>query len=378
MSSTGKPNKPWLKWLLLFALWTLVGLAFAGQAYLSREKAGNPAPWSFVLGRALADWYLYALLSVPALWLARRFSFRGGNWTAAVALHLLASAAFSISYMALRALVAQWQTRHEIEPVSFSAAFSSAFVATFFFNLLIYWVIILAQHAFAYYDELRERELHTAELETRLTEARMQALQMQLNPHFLFNTLNAISTLVHKDADAADRMIGQLSELLRYTLESTDAQEVSLRQELDFLGRYLEIQKVRFGERLTVRHEIAPETLDVLVPNLILQPLVENAIEHGISPHARPGEIVLRAARQDGRLELQVQDNGGGLPKGKSIEESVGLGNTRARLQQLYGGQQQLELRNADKGGMNVKIIVPWHVGETEFERANKGNISKQ
>jgi hypothetical protein len=202
MPLSEKALRPWVKWLLLFGLWTFVGLAFAGQAYLSREKAGNPAPWTFVLGRALADWYVYALLSVPALWLARRFSFDRGRWTSAVPLHLLSSAIFSLGYMALRALVAQWQTRGEMEPATFSTAFSNAFVATFFFNLLIYWVIVLAQHAFSYYDKLRERDRHTAELETHLTQARLQALQMQLNPHFLFNTLNAISALVHKDANA--------------------------------------------------------------------------------------------------------------------------------------------------------------------------------
>lgn len=352
--------KPWVKWLLLFGLWTLIGLAFAGQAYLSRARAGSPAPWTFVLGRALADWYGYAVLSVPALWLARRFSFERGKWKRGVGIHLPASAVFSLSYMSLRALVAQWQTRGEMEPASFSTAFSNAFVATFFFNLLIYWVIILAQHAFGYYDKLRERERQTAELETRLTEARLQALQMQLNPHFLFNTLNAISALVHKDADAADRMIGQLSDLLRYALESTDAQEVPLRQELDFLERYLEIQQARFGQRLTVRREIEPETLEARVPNLVLQPMVENAIEHGIGPHARPGQIVLRATRRRDQLELQVQDNGGGLPKHGALEESVGLGNTRARLQQLYGQEQQLELQNGDEGGLTVRITIPW------------------
>jgi two-component sensor histidine kinase len=358
-----KSLNPWLKWLLLFGLWTLVGLAFAGQAYLSREKAGIPAPWSFVLGRALADWYVYALLSVPTLWLARRFSFERGRWTSAVGIHLMASAIFSLGYMALRALVAQWQTRGEMEPATFSTAFSNAFVATFFFNLLIYWVIILAQHAFRYYDELRERKRHTAQLETRLTQARLQALQMQLNPHFLFNTLNAISALVHKDANAADRMIGQLSDLLRYTLESTDAQEVPLRQELDFLDRYLEIQQARFGERLAVRREIEPETLEARVPNLVLQPLVENAIEHGIGPHARRGEIVLRAKRHQSQLELQVQDNGAGLPKHAALQESVGLGNTRARLQQLYGQAQQLELQNGSEGGLTVRITIPWRAG---------------
>jgi two-component system LytT family sensor kinase len=226
---------------------------------------------------------------------------------------------------------------------------------------LIYWGIVIAQHAFGYYWKLHEREIQTAELETRLTGARLQALQMQLNPHFLFNTLNAISSLMHKDVEAADRMIAQLSDLLRYTLESTGEQEVSLRQELDFLDRYLQIQQARFGDRLTVNRKIALETLDGRVPNLILQPLVENALQHGIAPHARSGRIELRAQRQGDRLQLEVQDNGGGLSKQKPSREGVGLANTRARLQQLYGANQCLELADAEGGGVVVRVSVPWH-----------------
>ena len=184
---------------------------------------------------------------------------------------------------------------------------------------------------------------------------------MQLNPHFLFNTLNTISSLMHKDVEAADRMLARLSDLLRYALESTDAQEVPLRQELDFLGGYLEIQQARFGERLTVDREIDPVTLDARVPNLLLQPMVENAIQHGIAPHARPGRIVLRARRHDGRLDLEVEDNGGGLPAGESLVEGVGISNTRARLQQLYGADHRFLLDKAPGGGLLVKILIPWN-----------------
>jgi LytS/YehU family sensor histidine kinase len=264
----------------------------------------------------------------------------------------------------LRAVLEEWQTRGELYPVTFSAAFSRALVATFFFNLLVYWGVIAGQNAFAYYTKFSEREVHAAALEARLTEARLQALQMQLNPHFLFNTLNAISSLMHKDVEAADRMIVQLSDLLRYALESTNEQEVPLQQELDFLNRYLEIQRARFGDRLVVRHEIAPETLSASVPNLVLQPLVENAIQHGIEPHARPGQIVLRARRENGVLDLEVQDNGVGLANGAAPEEGVGLSNTRARLQQLYGSGQRLELLNAPDGGLIVHIRIPWRDGK--------------
>jgi signal transduction histidine kinase len=342
----------------------VLGFAFAGQLYLSRSKIGDPVTWIFALSRALADWYTFMLLSLPVLWLAQRFQFERGRWQQAFSIHLIGSAIFSIAWMALRAVVEQWQTRGEMHPIPFAAAFGRALVATFFFNLLVYWGIVIVRHAFAYYWKFHEREVHTAELETRLTQARLQALQMQLNPHFLFNTLNAIASLMHKDVEAADRMITQLSDLLRYTLESTEAHEVPLRQEVDFLDRYLEIQQARFGDRLTVRREIAAETLDALVPNLLLQPLVENALNHGIAPHARPGQIVLRTARQNDRLQLEVQDTGAGLPTNR-VSEGVGLANTRARLLQLYGSAQRLELLNVSEGGLLVRVTMPFRAEVT-------------
>ena len=354
-------RQPWSKWILLFLFWTILGLAFAGQLYLSRSKIGAPVSWTFAMGRALGDWYVFALLSVPALWLGRRFPAAGPRWPKALSVHLLTSAAFSLGWMVLRAAFEHWRTRGAEDPVTFSAAFSQALGATFFFNLLVYWGIVAGQNAFTYYWKFHERELHAAALETRLTEARLQALQMQLNPHFLFNTLNAIASLMHKDVDAADRMIVRLSELLRYALDSTNEQEVPLRQELDFLGRYLDIQRARFGERLTVRQQIADEVLNARVPNLILQPLVENAIEHGIEPHARPGEIILRALLRDGRLILEVEDNGVGLAKGLQPVDGIGLSNTRARLQQLYGPAQRLELNTGSNGGLTVRIDIPFH-----------------
>lgn len=358
MAPTGLIRKLWPKWVLLFLFWTIVGLANAGQLYLSRPNIG----WGLALWRALADWYVFALLSIPALWVARRFAFSAGQWRRALGAHLISSALFSLGWLTLRALMEQWRTRGEMEPLTFGSAFSQALVVALFFTFLVYWGVIVGQHAFAYYEKFHDREVRAAELETRLTQARLQALQMQLNPHFLFNTLNAISSLMHKDVEEADRMIVHLSDLLRYALESTEAQEVPLRQELEFLDRYLQIQKARFGERLVVQRDVPDETLDVKVPNLVLQPLVENAIEHGIAPHARTGEIVLRARRQADRLELEVRDNGAGLPAGGEQVDGIGLSNTRARLVQLYGQAHELRLANGEKGGMVVHVSIPWNV----------------
>jgi LytS/YehU family sensor histidine kinase len=167
---------------------------------------------------------------------------------------------------------------------------------------------------------------------------------------------------MHKDVEAADRMIARLSDLLRHTLESSDTQEVPLREELDFLQRYLEIEQTRFGDRLAVRLDIAPDTLDAQVPNLVLQPLVENAIRHGIEPHAKPGQIRLQARRESGMLHLHVSDNGSGLPRSETPREGVGLSNTRKRLEQLYGDGFKFEFNNADSGGLVVSVAIPFRV----------------
>ncbi len=351
-----RAKNPWLKFGGVFAFWTLLGVVFGAQFHFASEQIGNPVPFSRALTHSLADWYVFALLSVPSVLLARRFVIERTHAARSLLVHFCAAAAFSLAYVALRAGLAVWQNGD----LAFPTAFRALLVKSWHFNLLVYWVIVAVNHAFDYYDRLRERELRTADLERRLTEARLQALQMQLNPHFLFNTLHAISSLMHKDVEAADRMLVRLSELLRHALEATDTQEVTLREELDFLSRYLDIEHTRFGARLVVRMSIAPETLDALVPNLVLQPLLENAIRHGIEPHARPGCIEVRASRDGESLRLEVRDNGGGAVG--PISEGVGLSNTRARLIQLYGDAQRFALRNDVAGGFIAAIDLPFHL----------------
>jgi two-component sensor histidine kinase len=353
------------KWLLGFGFWTLLGLSFATQFYISSAKAGLEVSWRQAVSYALWDWYVFALLSLPVIRLGRRFHFEIRNWKTSLAVHALASVVFSLAYIVLRASVGAWQSG-----ASFVEAFKPLLVKTWHFNLLIYWVIVAVAQAFDYYRKYRERELRASELEKRLAEAKLQALQMQLNPHFLFNTLHSISALMHKDVEAADRMIMQLSDLLRAALESSDTQEVALRHELQMLELYLGIEKIRFGERLTVKLEIAPEALSARVPNLILQPLVENAIRHGIEPRARAGRIELRAHREDRSLALEVWDNGNGLPQDKPAREGVGLSNTRARLRELYGEAHHFELAPGPEGGLRVRLSIPFRE-ENDDEDSN-------
>jgi two-component sensor histidine kinase len=343
------------KWSFGFLFWTFLGLSFASQFYISSAKAGNEVTWKQALGSALGDWYVFAVLSIPVIPLARRFHFELGNRARSLLVHVLASGLFSISYMVLRAWVGSLQYG-----VPFADAFRPLLVKTWHFNLLIYWVIVAVSQAFDYYRKYRERELRTSELEKLLAQAKLQALQMQLNPHFLFNTLHSISSLMHKDVEAADRMISRLSDLLRAALERSDTQEVSLREELQFLESYLAIEQIRFGDRLKVEMLVAPDTLEAQVPNLILQPLVENAIRHGIEPRARPGIIELKAQRREQTLTLQVSDNGAGLKNHTPEREGVGLSNTRARLRELYGEDHRLELLPGPAGGLQVELHIPF------------------
>jgi hypothetical protein len=355
----------WVRWLIGFVFWTLIGLSFACQFHISSSQAGLDVSWRQAISYALGDWYVFGLLSVPVIRLATTFHFEARTRGRSLAVHLLGSALFSAAYMLARAWVGAWQSA-----APFSEAFQPLLVKTWHFNLLVYWVMVAVTCAFDYSRKYRERELRAIELEKLLAQATLQALRMQLNPHFLFNSLHSISALMHKNVDAADHMISRLGDLLRAALDNTETQEVPLRQELEFLERYLEIEQIRFGSRLVVEIGAAPEVLEARVPNFILQPLVENAIRHGVEPHARPGLIRLLARRQAGELTLEVHDNGGGLAS-QSRADGVGLSNTRARLRTLYGEAHAFEFCNPPEGGLLVRLTIPFRSDSNSHEDAN-------
>lgn len=241
---------------------------------------------------------------------------------------------------------------------------NSAFSVYYFhLGLTIYWTTLVVAHASHYYRGLREGETKAAQLATQLAQAQLQALKMQIHPHFLFNTLNSIAALLHKDVEAADRMIARLGDFLRLTLNRSDAQTIDFGQELEFLKCYLDIEHTRFQDRLIVEMEVETEALNIMVPNLILQPLVENAIRHGIARQTISGRLTIRAFKKKDRLIMQVADNGPGLktnghPLGTS-SGGIGLSNTRARLEQFYGDDYGFEIANSAGRGVTVTLEIP-------------------
>jgi LytS/YehU family sensor histidine kinase len=237
--------------------------------------------------------------------------------------------------------------------------------------LMTYATIVGLSHALAYHRESQLRALNAVQLEAQLSDARLRTLQAELHPHFLFNTLHAISTLVHTKPEVADRMISRLSDLLRLTFDRSGANQVPLQQELEFLQKYLEIEQTRFQDRLTVRFEIDPDTLDAEVPRLILQPLVENAIQHGIAPRTGPGEVQVASGREGARLWLEVRDDGVGLNAGARarLRSGIGLANTRDRLACLYGDGHRLDFSDGEPG-LSVRIDIPFHTASMSGEAA--------
>jgi sensor histidine kinase YesM len=324
--------------------------------------------WSSLVSWLLGVW-ISAAFTPLILWLGRRFPFERRVWVRRTAIHLLLSLAFAITHLSVMSfVVTRLGLYSALMKPSFGATFFLLMILGFHGNVVAYWTVLGLQTAFHYYNQYLERrrkalqlELQASELRTELVRAQLTALKGQLQPHFLFNTLNAIMVLVRQGKGAqAEEMLARLSDLLRGVLDEVDAQEVPLRRELEYLALYLAIEEVRFQDRLRVTISTGPETLDALVPHLGLQPLVENAIRHGITRRTAPGRVDVVARAGGGRLHLTVRDDGVGLPTGRPLREGVGLGVTRARLRQLYGAACGIELSAADGGGAVCALTIPF------------------
>lgn len=336
------------QWLVVFGVWTVLGLLAAAQHLAFFAYADRPFSTTVVVGRTMLDWYTCGVFTPLIFHVAHRFRLDRPDWLRALPVHILACALFIIAKLAIFLPLARGLGWVQERIVISEWLYGDSFALT-----LAYASVVGASYAYDYY-------VSTTRLESRLARVQLDALRSQLHPHFLFNALNALSTLVHRDAAAADRMILELSELLRRGLAEDTAAEVTLDSELEFVRRYVGIMQIRFGDRLNVVYDVAPDTLDALVPNMVLQPLVENALVHGIGRITGPGELLIRAHAGDGMLTLQVRDNGPGLNGGLRAER-VGLRNTRMLLQQLYGEKHSIEIANCQPAGVMTRVALPFH-----------------
>ena len=357
----------YIRWLLIFAAWTVAGLVSASLEYFTAIAVNRPYPYSAAAWWNLAALYLFAVSFPAVTYLARRFPFDRQRWLSRaltyVAWILLLSTLHLLAFLMIYWAIGGPRLPRGAPIADAAAYFKLLFVGNLRTNLLIYALLLFGVMAANYYRRYLAGEQRAAQLQAQLAQAQLQALKMQLHPHFLFNTLNAISELVHKEPETAERMVIQLSDMLRVSLDSIGVQEIPLKQELDFLRRYLDIEETRFRDRLRIRMDVDPETLGAYVPNMILQPLVENAIRHGISPLSRGGSIDIRARRNGETLKLQICDDGRGLPtngENDSHGNGVGLTNTRARLTQLYGAAGfELEVESVPDAGVAVSVMIP-------------------
>jgi two-component system, LytTR family, sensor kinase len=356
------PPRSGLPWSIVFAAATALGLLSSVLAWRFTVSLGHqPSHWWTLVVLNTTYWYLWALFTPAIIWLSQRFRFeRQGLWRA-LAVHLPCVILFSLTHIITMSGIQWWVARAQGRSFPWWSEAQKAALLNFDWEMMTYWTIVGLSHAILYYRESRYRALRSAQLETRLVEAQLKALQQQLHPHFLFNTLHAISALMHRDVEAADRTLMRLSDLLRMTLETLGRQEILLQAELDFLTKYLQIEQTRFADRLCVRFDVQPETLDTLVPNLILQPLVENAIKHGVAKKTGPGHIEISCRREGDKLRMEVRDDGVGLSEDAltALQKGIGVSTTRARLQHLFGADYRFEFHR-QASGLAVVIAIPW------------------
>jgi signal transduction histidine kinase len=373
----------------LFILGTVLGVFLASLPVRRRVPLGSSFPGDFLnlVGIGSLTWYACLLSSPLYVWLARRFPIYQQRWRRNLAIHFVITAALvlltgviyfqlltrqagAIQAQAERATAAPRMAANEKGAAAQPRGgfrlpdLRSFLLLRFFTESLPFWAMIALVHAFEFHRRYRQREFEAARLNTQLAQSRLEALTAQLQPHFLFNTLQGISTLMRRDVKAADVMLSRLSELLRQTLLRGERREAPLSEEMEMLDHYVEISRERFNDRLVFETHIADDARHALVPFFILQPLVENALQHGIARRAGLGRVSVSAKRQGATLHLNVADDGPGLAKEERAfpREGIGLSNTRQRLRQLYGDQQSLTLETPAEGGLRVELIIPYRI----------------
>jgi signal transduction histidine kinase len=349
-----------LRWLGYIGIWGLLIVICTPQLHF-----GGKFSWGEVFWMETVFWSSWGILSLGVFWLCRRLYAGARTWKRYAFGFLLGTIATSLlqplldtSFQFAKSGIASLLSLGPGPTTGFLAALKAAAMRQSGTNPFMFATVVVAWHAWRYSHDLRERKLKAAELEADLREARLQALRSQLNPHFLFNTLHSIAELVHEAPMLAEQLILRLGELLRKVLNTSERQEVTLAEEIEFIKAYVDIEQMRLGDRLSVEWNIAPEVLAARVPSLLLQPLVENAIQYGVASANRPGSVRILAQRDNGYLRLQVQDSGPGLDlSGQNTRSGIGLSNTKARLQTLFGEQQSFEL--ISHHGLTVDVRLP-------------------
>ena len=351
-------TRPHIPLLAIFLFWTFWSLWSAQQSVLLTVVSGRSVEsWLRPLGLSLSSGWFWAILTVVIMRFTRFASDRFGSRLKLIAAHVALFVVLHVIDARVYAVVsALWSPAPR--------PFEQLLVSLTTINAWTYATIVVVTTLVDYHAKLRERSVRAAQLEAQLALAQFQALRAQLHPHFLFNALNAISALIHKDPARADRMLARLSELLRLAIDTSGLPEVRLIDEVDFVKRYLEIERMRFGERLDVRVDLPVETYDALVPNMLLQPIVENAVRHGVAPNPGPGRVEIRAQRNGSRLGIVVSDTGKGIAEDGTPNDKrgggVGLRTTRERLEKLYGVAQELALVNIPGGGFETRVLLPF------------------
>jgi len=356
-------SRPVPRWLLVFGFWTLIVLAYSTRGEVRLPSQWVPISWLDAFKAAVAQWYPWAVLSVAIYWVNRKLPVAPDALVPRLLIHVPLSIVFTVAYTYMfRGATVLLGAPNDPNWIG-ETILETASHVTYRLGTFVYWAIAMICVSVDYQSNLKDREIRTADLERLLSEARLATLRSQLDPHFLFNTLNSISAYVESEPRLARLMIEQLGDLLRLSLEHADQHEIPLERELTFVDRYIQLQLVRFADRLDVQVRVDSEVMTAAVPTFLLQPLVENAIRHGTSKLSAAGVIELCAWRSGDRLHVRVRDNGPGLPRGWNLGRhiGIGLGNTRARLEQLYGrGEYSLEVAPDDKRGTCVDVTFPY------------------
>jgi signal transduction histidine kinase len=356
----------WIKTAVFVAGWLFVGTVLSLEIYFNYRasmKSGEVVDFWWLATSQFGRAAMWALMAPLILQMREKVPLRRGRWVGGIGFHFAMSFVVMATYYLGRMLASSLfldDMDGEMED-GFWTASLRGFYGRNIIDMVYYWAVLAFGYSLEIYHRYKNEELKAAQLEARLIETELKALREQLRPHFLFNTLNTVAVLVREQRnDDAVTLIARLSSLLRMSLDNTRVQEVTVRQEMDFLDRYIEIQKARFSDRLHVDVAIEPAAMEARIPNLLLQPLVENAILHGVAPKPGPGRVEVRGRVEDGQLLLEVRDDGPGLGDGsRRAKEGVGLTNTRERLAKIYGTHGQLSLRSEPGHGVAVQIILP-------------------